>query len=53
MILPYYLILKNAIEKEAKLIAIEMNFQSIRSIHSNPDDGSVKARMMIGRWNVV
>ena len=43
-----YLIFKNAFEKETKLIAIEKNCQLKRSLHSNPADGSVKARMMLG-----
>jgi len=51
--LALFLILKNATEKETKLIAIEKNLQLKRSVHSNPLDGSVKARMILGSWNVV
>ena len=47
------LVAKNATEKEAKLIAIEKNLQLKRSVHSNPADGSVKAKMMLGSWNMV
>ena len=43
-----YLIFKKAIEKEKKLIAIEKNCQLKRLSHSNPADGSVIARMMLG-----
>ena len=48
-----YLIFENALEKEKKLIAIEKNCQLKRSVHSNPAVGSVKARIMLGSWNVV
>ena len=48
-----YLILKEATEKETKLIAIEKNLQLKRSVHSNPAELSVKARMILGTWNVV
>ena len=48
-----YLILKKATEKETKLIAIEKNLQLKRSVHSNPAEVSVKARMILGSWNVV
>ena len=51
--LDIYRIFKKAFEKEKKLIAIEKNCQLKKSVHSNPADGSMKAKMMLGSWNVV